>query len=51
MVIAVEKKTKTKNKKKKTTVKLNCVMQAAKYRFNFKHSNLKVTNGFHCLNS
>lgn len=45
MVIAVAKK------KKKTTVKLNCVMQAAKYRFNFKHSNLRVTNGFHCLNS
>ena len=50
MVIAVAKK-KNKNKKKTTTVKLNCVMQAAKYRFNFKHSNLKVTNGFHCLNS
>ena len=51
MVIAVAKK-KNKNKNKnKTTVKLNCVMQAAKYRFNFKHSNLKVTNGFHCLNS
>ena len=50
MVIAVAKK-KPKKPKKNTTVKLNCVMQAAKYRFNFKHSNLKVTNGFHCLNS